>query len=226
MTGRMIPQDEEGDDERLDRICSLLEEAGVPAAAIAKVREQMLGTGPVRSSAGGAIPGGLTGSHDPANRRQGMDEPPPFPGAPRAGGGPAPYTSSGDADRHAALENMSRIRALTPSDIAYKDGVPFTGTMPNGDEYIHGALLRRPARDTLTQRGHRSTLAMDAASAEDFFTRFPDARRLRKLSRRDHDCTRASTRRRNGRSYTSTRRIELGAGRIHGTPSRPSTLPA
>jgi hypothetical protein len=91
-----------------------------------------------------------------------------------------PYTS-GDAERRAALENMSRIKSLTPSDIAYKDGVPFTGTMPNGDEYIHGRL-RRPARDTLThERGHRSTLAMDGASAEGFFTRFPDARRLRSL---------------------------------------------
>jgi hypothetical protein len=170
--------DEESDDERLDRICSLSEEAGVPAAAIAKVREQMLGTGPVRSSASGAISGG---PYDPANRRHGIDEPPPFPAAPRAGGGQLPYASSGDADRHAALENMKRIRSLTPCDRAYKDGVPFTGTMPNGDEYIHGALLRRPARDMLTQRGQRSTPAMDAASAEDFFTRFPDARRLRKL---------------------------------------------
>ena len=76
---------------------------------------------------------------------------------------------------------MSRIKSYTPGDLAYKDGVPFTGTTPNGDEYIHGRL-RRPARDAVThERGHRSTLAMDEASAEGFFTRFPDARRIRSL---------------------------------------------
>jgi hypothetical protein len=75
---------------------------------------------------------------------------------------------------------MSRIKSLTPGDLAYKDGVPFTGTTPNGDEYIHGRL-RRPARDAVTQRGQRSTLAMDEASAEGFFSRFPDARRFRSL---------------------------------------------
>jgi hypothetical protein len=89
---------------------------------------------------------------------------------------------SSEAQRAAALENMSRIKSLTPGDLAYKDGVPFTGTMPNGDQYIHGARLRRPARDASTQRGHHSTPAMDAASAEGFFTRFPEAARiLRKL---------------------------------------------
>jgi hypothetical protein len=71
---------------------------------------------------------------------------------------------------------------LTPGDLAYKDGVPFTGTMPNGDQYFHGARVRRPARDkSIHERGHRSTLAMDEASAEGFFTRFPDARRIRTL---------------------------------------------
>jgi hypothetical protein len=67
-------------------------------------------------------------------------------------------------------------------DLVYKDGVPFSGTMPNCDQFIHGALLRKPARDAVThERGHRSTLAMDEASAEGFFARFPDARRIRKL---------------------------------------------
>jgi hypothetical protein len=123
--------------------------------------------------------GGPSSGYDPTGESPGFgqDQPPPFRGAPQA-----PYTSPGDAERHAALENMKRIKSLTPGDLAYKDGVPFTGTMPNGDQFIHGALLRRPARDTLTHEGrHGSTLAMDAASAEGFFTRFPDARRIRIL---------------------------------------------
>jgi hypothetical protein len=97
-----------------------------------------------------------------------------------AGWGAVDLDHIGDAERHAAL-GMSRIKSLTPGDLVYKDGTPFTGTMPNGDQFIDGALLRRPARDASTQRGHRSTLAMDEASAEGFFTRFPDARRIRKL---------------------------------------------
>jgi hypothetical protein len=74
------------------------------------------------------------------------------------------------------------IRSFTPADVVYKDGTPFSGRAPNGDEYIHGARLRRPARDAVThERGHRSTPAMDEASAEGFFARFPDARRIRSL---------------------------------------------
>jgi hypothetical protein len=81
-----------------------------------------------------------------------------------------------------ALENMKRIKSFTPGDVVYKDGTPFTGTMPNGDQFIHGARLRNPVRDASAHvRGHRSTPAMDEASAEGFFTRFPDARRIRKL---------------------------------------------
>jgi hypothetical protein len=56
---------------------------------------------------------------------------------------------SGEAQRDAALENMSRIQSLTPGDLVYKDGTPFSGRAPNGDQYIYGARLRRraPAMD-------------------------------------------------------------------------------
>jgi hypothetical protein len=64
----------------------------------------------------------------------------------------------------------------------YKDGTPFTGTAPNGDQFIHGALLRRPARDAHThERGHRFTGAMDSASAKDFADRWPEIARIRVL---------------------------------------------
>jgi hypothetical protein len=150
---------------------------------IAKVREWLLAGGAdgdqlLRHRGDQGVVGGPGTGYDPSNR-PGMDQPPPFSGAPRTGG--VPYTSSGDDERHAALENMSRIQS-EPGDRVYKDGVPFTGTTPSGDEYIHGARLRRSARDTSTRGGrHGSRLAMDAASAEAFFTRFPDARRLRSL---------------------------------------------
>jgi hypothetical protein len=123
--------------------------------------------------------GGPSSGYDPTGESPGFgqDQPPPFRGASQA-----PYTSPGDAERHAALENMKRIRSLTPGDLAYKDGVPFTGTMPNGDQYLHGARLRNPARDAHThERGHRFTGAMDAASTKGFYERYPDAARIRIL---------------------------------------------
>jgi hypothetical protein len=76
---------------------------------------------------------------------------------------------SGEAQRDAALENISRIQSSTPGDLVYKDGTPFSGRAPNGDQYIYGARLRRHAP------------AMDEASAKGFFARFPDARRIRSL---------------------------------------------
>jgi hypothetical protein len=171
---------QEEDDRRLDKLCALMAEAGVSDDKIEKIREWVLAGGAdgdllLRHKGDQGVVGAPGVGYDPLNR-PGMDQPPPFRGAPQA-----PYTSPGDAERHAALENMSRIRS-EPGDRVYKDGVPFTGTTPSGDEYIHGARLRRSARDTSTRGGrHGSRLAMDAASAEAFFTRFPDARRLRSL---------------------------------------------
>ena len=107
----------------------------------------------------------------------GQDQPPPFRGAPQA-----PYTSSGDAERHAAL-GMSRVESLTPGDLVYKDGTPFTGTASNGDQFIHGARLRNPARDAVTHEGgHHFTGAMDSAAAKKSFAeRWPEIARIRVL---------------------------------------------
>jgi hypothetical protein len=126
--------------------------------------------------------GGPSSGYDPTGKSPsfGQHQPPPTPGTPRTGGSMMPYTSPGDADRHAALENMSRIRSFTPADLTYKDGTPFTGTMPNGDQYIHGARLRRPAGDA-HQRGHRFTGAMDSAAAKEFADRWPEIARVRVL---------------------------------------------
>jgi hypothetical protein len=187
-----LDDEEEGNSGALgERICDLLESANVDPMIVDSVRELLAaggggdGTLHITHRSDQDPSGGPSSGYDPMNRSAGAmvgDEPSPFQGAPRVGGGQVPYTSPGDAERHAALENMSRIKSLTPSNIAYKDGVPFTGTMPNGDQYLHGARLRRPAHDTSTHEGrHGSTLAMDAASAEGFFTRFPDARRIRSL---------------------------------------------
>jgi hypothetical protein len=52
----------------------------------------------------------------------------PFPGE--------PIPSSGDAERHAALENMSRIQS-EPGDRVYKDGVPFTAPATVRARYLH-----------------------------------------------------------------------------------------
>jgi hypothetical protein len=194
-------QDQEEDPDRVERICALLEEAGVPEPAIAQVRESckamataaILHCGDRRpltprrpTTLAGLVPARprrVTG-HRRTKLGYETDEPAPFSGRPTAGGKMDPVIPphSSEAQRAAALENMSRIRSFTPADNTYKDGTPFTGTMPNGDQYIHGARLRRPARDAVThERGHRSTPAMDEASAEGFFTRFPDARRIRSL---------------------------------------------
>jgi hypothetical protein len=163
------------------QILDFLHDAGVDPKVCERVKALLdagNGDGTLRISHGDEGPAGRPSSgYDPTgeSRGFGQDQPPPFRGAPQA-----PYTSSGDAERRAAL-GMSRIKSLTPGDLVYKDGTPFTGTTPNGDEYIHGRL-RRPARDAVThERGHHSTPAMDAASAEGFFTRFPDARRIRSL---------------------------------------------
>jgi hypothetical protein len=163
-------------------LCDLLSGAGVSPEIVQRVHDMFAangGDGTLRLTHGDqGSAGGPSSGYDPTGESPGFgqDQPAPFRGAPQA-----PYTSSGDAERRAAL-GMSRIKSLTPGDLVYKDGTPFTGTTPNGDQYLHGARLRRPARDAHThERGHRFTGAMDAASAEGFFTRFPDARRIRSL---------------------------------------------
>jgi hypothetical protein len=122
--------------------------------------------------------GGPSSGYDPTGESPGFgqDQPPPFRGEPQA-----PYTSPGDAERHAAL-GMSRIKSLTPGDLVYRDGTPFTGTTPNGDQYLHGARVRNPARDAHTrERGRRFTGAMDSAAAKAFAERWPEIARVKVL---------------------------------------------
>jgi hypothetical protein len=183
------PEQEETQDQngKADRICALLEQAGVPPEAIERVRDML--------EQQGNSDGTLTLQHEENgpittkkafDRRKrvardeeeygaaspnssAMDQPPPFSGRPRESMDPTMPPESAEAQRDAALENMSRIQSLTPGDLVYKDGTPFSGRAPNGDQYIYGARLQRPAP------------AMDAASTKGFFTRFPDARRIRSL---------------------------------------------
>jgi hypothetical protein len=172
------------------RILALLEQAGLPEDQLQQVRDlidsegngdgtlhlQHEGDAPMvqttkafdrrkRRTASDQEESGSSAYHSRAN----MDQPPPFGGRPGESIDPMMPPDSGEAQRDAALENMSRIQSLTPGDLVYKDGTPFTGTTPNGDQFIHGARLRRPAP------------AMDEASAKGFFARFPDARRIRSV---------------------------------------------
>jgi hypothetical protein len=184
------PEGEEGNGEAdigqgdlETELCDLLSGAGVSPEIVDRVHKMFAandGTLHLTHGDQGETPlGGPSFGYDPASGTAGGlltgDEPPAFRGAPRVGGGQVPYTSSGDAERRGALENMKRIKSFTPADVVYKDGTPFTGTMPNGDQFIHGARLRRPAGDA--QR--RFTGAMDTASTEDFYRRFPGAARIR-----------------------------------------------
>jgi hypothetical protein len=116
------------------------------------------------------------------------------------------YASSDDAERHAALENMSRIKSLTPADVVYKDGTPFTGTTPNGVSIstVRGCGGLRGMRSRMgavivprlrwTRRQPKGS-SPDFQKQRAFFESF---------SRRDHDGTRASARGRKGRSDAGT----------------------
>jgi hypothetical protein len=181
--------------DEADRICALLQQAGVPEHAIQRVRDMLEqdnngdGTlslhGPITTKKafdragrrrtakdqeqyGAGSPAGSSAYAGSASPKTSMDQPPSFSGRPGESMDPMMPPDSGEAQRDAALENMSRIQSLTPGDLVYKDGTPFSGRAPNGDQYIHGARLRRPAP------------AMDE-SAKGFFARFPDARRIQKL---------------------------------------------
>jgi hypothetical protein len=180
------------------RILALLESAGLPPEQLQRVRDlidsegsgdgtlhlQHEENGPITTKKafdkrrrtasdqeedGAGSSAGSSAYAGNASPKTSIDQPPPSSGRPRGSMDPMMPPDSAEAQRDAALENMSRIQSLTPGDLVYKDGTPFTGTMPNGDQYIHGARLRRPAH------------AMDATSAKGFFTRFPDARRIRSL---------------------------------------------
>jgi hypothetical protein len=156
------------------QILDFLHDAGVDPKICERVKALLdAGNGDDQVPAGEPSSG-----YDPTNQSAdamvGADEPPPFRGAPQA-----PYTSPGDAERHAALENMKRVRSFTPADLTYKDGTP------NGDQYIHGARLRRPAGDA-HQRGHRFTGAMDSAAAKEFADRWPEIARAC-CEEADHD---------------------------------------
>jgi hypothetical protein len=160
--GKRLGRDQEPDDEeeaggRVDKICELLEQAGVSPEHIDKVRAVLADDGDLHLvHRGDQDPsGGPSSGYDPMNRSAGAmvgNEPPPFPGAPRAGGGMVPLSSS-TSDRRAARD-MARFGKIADAagHISYAKDVP-------------------PPRQP-------KPMAMDSKSRADFLKRFPDAARI------------------------------------------------
>jgi hypothetical protein len=100
----------------------------VPPDAIDKVREMLAGDGDLLLQHKGdrrlttkkaydePIQGGPSSQYDPSGRAANLssDEPPAFPGAPRAGGTMIPLTASADTNRRLALNSAKRTKSWTP----------------------------------------------------------------------------------------------------------------
>jgi hypothetical protein len=98
------------------------------------------------------------------------DVPPPFSGQPTPGGGQDPSTSASRARSSAKspAEDAKRILSLTPGQLAYDNGTPFTGER-NGVRYMQGVrLTNRPRK-------------LSSSSMEDYASRFPGAARIKIL---------------------------------------------
>ena len=99
------------------------------------------------------------------------DEPPPFSGRPTAGGSQDPITSASRAEdwKSPAMDaNARRIKSLTPGQLAYSNGTPFTGEL-DGYRYYQGVRL--------DSRPHK----LSSSSMEDYASRFPGAARIKVL---------------------------------------------
>jgi hypothetical protein len=103
------------------------------------------------------VPGGPASQYDPSGRAANLssDEPPPFRGAPRAGGGMVPLSASADTNRRLALNSAKRTKVADAAGSLH-----FAKDQP---------APRKP-----------TTMAFDssAASLRNFIRRFPDAARL------------------------------------------------
>ena len=102
-------------------------------------------------------------SSKPAN-----DVPPPFSGRPTAGEGQDPISSASRAKSKSPAEYARRIKSLTPGQLAYDNGTPFTGER-NGVRYLQGKRLASRPRN------------VSGSSLQDYASRFPDAARIKVL---------------------------------------------
>jgi hypothetical protein len=98
------------------------------------------------------------------------DEPPPFSGRPTPGGGQDPITSASRARSSARspAEDARRILSLTPGQLVYDMGRPFTGER-NGVLYSEGVRLKSRPRK------------VSSSSMKDYASRFPGAARIKVL---------------------------------------------
>jgi hypothetical protein len=154
------------DEEEVDRVCGLLEQAGVPEEAISKVREMLAGEEgdgdlllqhkgdrnrpfTTKKAYDAPVPGGPASQYSLS-----ADEPPVFPGAPRTGGGNIPLSASAETNRKAALDAAKRTKVLDAAGS------------------LHFAKDQPPPRKP-------TTMAFDSAnSLRNFHRRFPDAKRI------------------------------------------------
>jgi hypothetical protein len=159
------------DEDEVERVCDALREAGVPEETIAQVRERLGGEGEgdgdlllqhkgdrsrpftTKKAYDGPVPGGPSSQYSLSN-----DEPPPFPGAPRTGGGMVPLTASAETNRKAALDAAKRTKVADAAGSLH-----FAKDAP------------RPRK---SGRMAMDSAATSSASYRAFVRRFPDAARL------------------------------------------------
>jgi hypothetical protein len=97
------------------------------------------------------------------------DLPPPFSGRPTPGGGQDPSTAASRArPSYSFAEDAKRIKSLTPGQLAYDMGSPFTGER-GGIRYYQGVRLKGPRRK------------VDASSLQSYAKRFPGTARIKVL---------------------------------------------